>query len=103
MKLTFPLFAALLVAQPAIFAAAPPITRPNIVLILADDWGWGDLSSRGHPCLRTPNLDRLMADGTDFRLFTVERFRFPSDSFEKTGLSSQQSAEVARLRALLDA
>ena len=91
------------VAEPT--AAEQPATprRWNILFIFADDWGWGDLSSRGHPCLRTPNLDRLMADGTDFRLFTVERFRFPSDSFEKTGLSSQQSAEVARLRALLDA
>ncbi|MEO6245007.1 MAG: sulfatase-like hydrolase/transferase, partial [Opitutaceae bacterium] len=50
---------------------SPAPVRPNIVFILADDWGWGDLSSRGHPWLKTPNLDRLASSGTDFRQFTV--------------------------------
>jgi len=48
---------------------APP--RPNIVFIFADDWGWGDLSSRGHPWLQTPHLDRLAREGVDFRQFNV--------------------------------
>ncbi len=52
-------------------SAAAPAARPNIVVILADDWGWGDLGSHGHPYLKTPHLDRLVADGTDFRRFTV--------------------------------
>jgi len=34
-------------------------SKPNIVFIFADDWGWGDLSCHGHPWLKTPNLDRL--------------------------------------------
>ena len=48
-------------------AAGPP--RPNIVLILADDLGWGDLGLYGNPTFKTPNLDRLGQDGarlTDF-------------------------------------
>lgn len=53
-----------------IFAAAPT-TKPNIVFIFADDWGWGDLSSHGHPWLKTPYLDRLAREGTDFRQFNV--------------------------------
>jgi N-acetylgalactosamine-6-sulfatase len=69
-KLTLAFLTTLLLAPLATIFAADA-TRPNLVFILADDWGWGDLSSRGHPYLKTPNLDRLMADGTDFRLFTV--------------------------------
>ena len=45
--------------------------RPNIVFIFADDWGWGDLSCHGHSWLKTPNLDRLASEGTDFRQFNV--------------------------------
>ena len=46
-------------------------TRPNIVFIFADDWGWGDLSAHGHPYVKTPNIDRLVHEGTDFQRFTV--------------------------------
>lgn len=45
--------------------------RPNIVFIFADDWGWGDLSCHGHPYIKTPNIDRLAREGTDFERFTV--------------------------------
>ena len=33
--------------------------RPNVILILADDLGYGDLSVQGHPLIHTPNIDRL--------------------------------------------
>jgi arylsulfatase A-like enzyme len=45
--------------------------RPNILFIFADDWGWGDLSAHGHPYIKTPNIDRLVTEGTDFHRFTV--------------------------------
>lgn len=45
--------------------------RPNILFIFADDWGWGDLSCHGHPYVKTPNIDRLAKEGTDFHRFTV--------------------------------
>ncbi|MBL6842663.1 MAG: sulfatase-like hydrolase/transferase [Verrucomicrobiae bacterium] len=45
--------------------------KPNILFIFADDWGWGDLSCHGHPYVKTPHIDRLAKEGTDFHRFTV--------------------------------
>ncbi len=42
---------------------------PNIVIIFADDLGYGDLGCYGHPTIRTPNLDRLAADGVKLTQF----------------------------------
>jgi N-acetylgalactosamine-6-sulfatase len=70
MKRTRSLILAWILAQVALLtAAAAP--RPNIIFIFADDWGWGDLSCHGHPWLKTPNLDRLASEGTDFQQFNV--------------------------------
>lgn len=45
--------------------------RPNIVVILADDQGWGDLSLNGNSNLSTPNIDSLARDGAVFENFYV--------------------------------
>ena len=63
------LLLSLSIALPKSEAAEAP--KPNIVFIFADDWGWGDLSCHGHPYVKTPNIDRLAAQGTDFSRFTV--------------------------------
>ena len=41
-------------------------TKPNIVFILADDLGYGDLSCYGQQKFKTPNIDRLAAEGMKF-------------------------------------
>ena len=46
-------------------------SKPNIIFIFADDWGWGDLGCHGHPYIKTPNIDRLAKEGTDFHRFSV--------------------------------
>ena len=42
------------------------LPQPNLLVILADDLGWADLSAYGAPTIRTPNLDRLAASGVRF-------------------------------------
>lgn len=37
--------------------------NPNIVVVMADDLGWGDLGCYGHPFMKTPNLDQLATEG----------------------------------------
>jgi arylsulfatase A-like enzyme len=44
----------------------PSDPRPNVIFILADDLGWGDLSCYGRPDYQTPNIDRLARQGTRF-------------------------------------
>ncbi|MCP4312869.1 MAG: sulfatase-like hydrolase/transferase, partial [Bacteroidetes bacterium] len=46
-------------------------SKPNIIFIYADDWGFGDLSSHGSAFCETPNLDRMAEEGIDFKNFTV--------------------------------
>lgn len=46
-------------------------SQPNFIFIFADDLGWGDLGCYGHPVLRTPNMDRLAAEGCRFTEFYV--------------------------------
>ena len=43
--------------------------RPNIILLMADDQGWGDVGYNGHPFLKTPNLDAMAANGARFNRF----------------------------------
>jgi arylsulfatase A-like enzyme len=49
--------------------AQPDAPRPNIVLIITDDVGYGDLGSYGAPDIRTPNIDSLAKTGTRFTQF----------------------------------
>lgn len=74
-------FLALISFLPTLTRAAqdhsnPP--RPNIVFILADDLGYGDLASYGHPRIKTPHLDQLAAEGTRFTQYYTHAVCSPS-------------------------
>lgn len=51
--------------------AAAQERKPNIIFILADDMGWGDLSCYGNRGMKTPGIDRLAKEGTLFTQFYV--------------------------------
>ncbi len=60
--------------------------RPNLIIILADDLGWGDVSFNGRKDWRTPNLDRLGRQGTIFkRWYTAGVVCAPSRAALMTG------------------
>lgn len=46
-----------------------PGTYPNIILIMTDDQGWGDVAYNGHPYLQTPHLDQMVREGVEFTRF----------------------------------
>jgi len=45
--------------------------KPNIIILFADDLGYGDLSCQGHPTIQTPNLDKMAEQGMRFTQFYV--------------------------------
>jgi arylsulfatase len=65
--------------------APPEARRPNIVFVLADDQGYGDLSCHGNPVLKTPNLDRLHDEAVRFTDFHVSPTCSPTRSALMTG------------------
>ena len=56
--------------DPATIEAKPnKAAKPNIILCMADDMGWGDTSYNGHPVLKTPHIDKMAAEGLRFNRF----------------------------------
>ncbi|MCX6886385.1 MAG: sulfatase [Verrucomicrobia bacterium] len=74
------------IALVTVVMGASAAAKPNIVVILADDLGYGDLGCYGHPTIRTPNLDRMAAQGmrfTDF--YSAAEVCTPSRAALQTG------------------
>jgi arylsulfatase A-like enzyme len=69
--------------NPAIHAQ--PSRPPNIIVILADDLGYGDLGAFGHPSIRTPRLDAMAAEGQKWTSFYVQPVCSPSRAALLTG------------------
>ncbi|MDX1637581.1 MAG: sulfatase [Balneolaceae bacterium] len=60
-------------------------SQPNIIILFADDLGYGDLSSYGHPTIRTPNIDRIGEEGVRFTSFVTGAWCVPSRTQLLTG------------------
>ena len=65
--------------------------QPNVVIILTDDQGWGDLSMQGNTNLQTPNIDRLAKEGVTFEHFYVSPVCSPTRAEILTGRYSVRS------------
>lgn len=59
--------------------------RPNVVLIMTDDQGYGDVGIHGHPYLQTPNMDRLASEGVRLDQFHVDPTCSPTRAALMTG------------------
>ncbi|MCG6191240.1 arylsulfatase [Maribellus maritimus] len=59
--------------------------RPNVILIMTDDQGYGDLSCHGNTIIKTPNIDRLYNEAIRFTDFHVSPFCTPTRSALMTG------------------
>jgi arylsulfatase len=81
--LSLALGAGLLVAS-----ASAAAERPNIIVLLTDDQGYGDLSRHGNPVLKTPNLDRLAAASVRLTDFHVAPMCTPTRGQLLTGLDA---------------
>ena len=108
MRISFPRLAAALLAAvvaPDLPAQAPGSTgaaarpRPNVVLVLIDDMGWGDFSCFGNTAARTPNIDRLAAEGLRFSQFYVAS---PICSPSRAGISTGQYPHRWRITSFLN-
>src|SRR5262245_61972916 len=69
----------------ALLSADTARAAPNVVVILPDDPGWGDLSLNGNTNLRTPHIDSLAKDGTKFDRFFVQPVCAPTRAEFLTG------------------
>ncbi|HEY1067182.1 MAG TPA: sulfatase-like hydrolase/transferase [Pirellulales bacterium] len=68
---------------------ADRLDRPNIIVMVTDDQRWDALGCAGHPFIKTPNMDRLAAEGARFKnMFVVNTLNGPSQATLLTGLYS---------------
>lgn len=79
------LFLIVILSQSGIAQSASKVSKPNIVFILADDQGYGDLSCYGSKVINTPNIDRLAAEGMKFNSFYVHNRCSPTRAALMTG------------------
>ena len=83
-------------------AEAAPKRPPNVVIILADDLGWGDLGSYGHPTISTPNIDRLALEGQRWTSFyAAAPYCTPSRAGLLTGRLPVRSGMASEARTVL--
>jgi len=77
-------------APPA--AAAP--ARPNVLLVLVDDQGYGDLGVHGNPVVKTPHMDRLHAESIRFTDFHVAPMCTPTRGQLMTGVDALRNGAM---------
>jgi len=67
-------------------ASAQGADKPNVIFIMTDDQGYGDLGCTGNPVVKTPHIDRLAAESVQLKNFHVHPFCSPTRAALMTGL-----------------
>lgn len=80
------------------------VSKPNIIFVLTDDQGYGDLACHGNPFLHTPNIDSLYADSYRFVDFHVAECSAPTRAQLMTGMYSSRVGvwHTVKGRSLMD-
>src|SRR4051794_38605187 len=91
-------------ASMAGLADAPPARRPNVILIITDDQGYGDLGAHGNPLIQTPRLDWLHDHSARLTRFYVSPVCTPTRASLMTGRYNYRTRAIDtfRGRAMLD-
>ena len=71
-----------------------PAQRPNVIIVMTDDQGYGELSAHGNPILETPHLDRLHAESLRFTDFHVAPMCTPTRGQLLTGLDAAKNGAI---------
>lgn len=86
------------------FAVQTSAAQPNFVVFLADDMGWGDSATYGHPLIKTPNLDKLASQGVKFtQCYSAAGVCSPSRSAILTGRTPYRNGVWRHLSGVHDA
>ena len=80
-----PLTLPVLLALSAVAATAAPTGKPNIVFVITDDQGYGDLGFTGNPVVKTPHIDRLAAESSQLKDYHVAPTCSPTRAALLTG------------------
>ncbi len=92
------LMVAILAAPAFADGAGPAAGRPNVLLIVADDQGYGDLGFHGNARIRTPRLDALARESARFRSFLVSPVCSPTRASLMTGRYNYRTGVVDTFR-----
>jgi arylsulfatase A-like enzyme len=84
--------------QVGAIASSTPPKRPNVLLIITDDQGYGDLGFHGNPQIKTPRLDALARESVQFRTFYVSPVCSPTRSALMTGRYTYRTGVVDTFR-----
>lgn len=85
------------------FAGDDPGQRPNIILCMTDDQGWGDTGYNGHPHLKTPNLDQMSEEGITFtRFYSAAAMCSPTRGSCYTGRNPYRFGVTFAMKGMLE-
>ncbi len=88
------LFLTAIATAPILVLSAQAAGKPNVIIVLTDDQGYGDLSSHGNPVLKTPNLDRLREQALRLTDFHVAPMCTPTRAQLMTGRDALASGAM---------